>query len=63
MNQFFEDYNDSYFESNSNSSILPFNNKDYFINNLNIKEKSINENNKTNVKIFPWTLDFVLLII
>jgi len=30
INQFFEDYNDSYFESDSNSSILPFNNKELF---------------------------------
>ena len=37
MNYFFEDYNDSYIESNSNSSILPFNNKDYYINITNSK--------------------------
>jgi len=37
MNYFFEDYNDSYIESNSNSSILPFYNKDYYINITNSK--------------------------
>jgi len=56
---FFDDYNESYVESN-NISILPFNKSDYFRtkdnDNLEEEDKDKNKNDKKE-KLIAWTLD------
>ena len=57
MNYFFEDYNQSYAESNHNTSALPFKNKSYYIKDDTQNKEMSNKNNNSIQKIIPWTLD------